>query len=82
MDEEVGYVNISGIPNVLEKQTGISDTRHYYDKIDKAVQKWLGEGKDNTKKLVEQHWDKIEKLSQLLLKQEVVYESELENILT
>lgn len=71
MDEEVGYVNIDGIPNA----------KYYNEMIDVALQKWLREGKEETKKLITEHWNKIEKLSKLLLEKEVVYEDALQNIL-
>ena len=81
MDEEVGYINIDGIINLEQKKTGITDTKHYHDEIDSALKRWLKEAEEKTTQLVDEHWDKIEKVSKLLLEKEVVYESELSNIL-
>jgi len=81
MDEDVGYINIDGILNTQVRTTGITDTKHYHEKIDKALEKWMNNGEQSTKELVNKHWDKIEKLSAMLLEKEVVYEDELESIL-
>ena len=81
MDEDVGYININGIINAQQKTTGITDTKHYHDKIDKALEKWMNNGEQSTKELVNTHWAKIEQLSKLLLEKEVVYENELNKIL-
>lgn len=81
MDEEVGYINVNGIINQQQRQTGISDTKHYHEEIDKAIKRWMEEAKNSTSKLVDEHWKKIEKLTSLLLDKEVVYEDELLNIL-
>lgn len=80
MDKEVGYINISGFRNIQEMKTGVTDTKHYHEKIDLAVERWMNEAKNKTEKLVEEHWNKIEKLSKHLLEKEVVYEDELNSI--
>jgi ATP-dependent metalloprotease FtsH len=80
MDEEVGYINIDGIINAQQISTGITDTKHYHDKIDLALARWMDESTQNTKALVDEHWDKIEKLAEKLLEQEVVYENEIDGI--
>jgi len=76
MDDEVGYINIDGIPNQGQNKT----KQYYYSKIDDALSRWLKEGKEITFKLVEKHWDKIEKLSDTLLNDEIINEEELELI--
>jgi ATP-dependent metalloprotease FtsH len=80
MDEDVGYINIDGIINAQQRTTGITDTKHYHDKIDLALSRWMDQSTQSTKALVDEHWDKIEKLAQRLLEQEVVYEDEIESI--
>ncbi len=67
MDEEIGYINIAGI----------GSDRYSHEKIDKAVDRWLQEGKETTKALVEKHWSTIEKLAKMLLEKEVLYEEDL-----
>ncbi len=81
MDEEIGYININGIPNVQQKTIGISDNKIFENKIEQKVQLWLKEQKEVTEKLVEEHWNKIERLSKLLLKEEVVYENDVNKII-
>ena len=69
MDDELGYIN-------LEEMLKINKN-YYSEKIDKTLHKWLQEAKESAEKLIDTHWDKIEKLTQLLLEKEVVFEGEL-----
>ena len=78
MDKEVGYININGVIDAKGKPT---DTKHYHEKIDTALEKWMLEGETNTRNLVNEHWGKIEKLSKELLLKEIIYEDELNEIL-
>jgi len=73
MDDSVGYVNISG----LKSNYGIN---LFEEDINQAVKKWLNEAKNQCEKLVDLHWNKIENLANLLLKQEVVTAVELKQI--
>ena len=70
MDEEVGYINISGI----------GSDKYSHEKIDKAVDRWLQEGKEKTKEFVEKHWSTIEKLAKMLLEKEVLYGEDLKSV--
>lgn len=81
MDKEVGYVNLSGITDAKVESSTIKDTKIYHHKIDSALQRWLDEAKVDTAKLVEQNWSTIEKLSQILLDKEIIYEDELDIII-
>lgn len=81
MDQELGYINIDGIPNLTQMQTGITNTNIYQDEINKAIRKWLVSAEKATKKLIEKHWNKIELLADALLENEVVYGHELDEIL-
>lgn len=81
MDKEVGNININGIYAIQLKDTGKINANYYQEKIDKAIERWLQEGNEKTIQLVDKYWDKIEKLSNILLEKEVVYEDELELIL-
>jgi len=77
MDKEVGYININGVIDAKEMQAHNQTTQHYHAKIDSALERWMVEGEKNTKKLVDEHWKTIEKLSKLLLEKEILYAEEL-----
>lgn len=82
MDDEVGYININGIMDAKAGSKSLKDTRHFYDNIDMALRRWLHEGERRTKELVDVHWKKIMGLSALLLEKEIIYEKELDGLLT
>jgi len=69
MDKELGYINIS---KIQESHSNIYET-----KIEDAVERWLKEAKKDANQYVDKHWSKIEKLAELLLDKEVVFEKEL-----
>lgn len=77
MDKEVGYININGVSDAIEHK----ETKHYHEKIDTALEKWMIEGQNNTVSLVNKHWNTIEKLSKLLFEKEIIYADELDEIL-
>lgn len=81
MDKEVGYINLSGVTDVKVETSTTKDTKHYHEKIDMALERWLYEGEQNTKELVDQHWNTIERLSKALLEKEIIYEDELKEII-
>jgi cell division protease FtsH len=58
------------------------DTKHYHDKIDAALERWMLEGQKKIEKLVDEHWETIEKLSKVLLEKEIIYEDELNELLS
>jgi len=80
MDKDIGYINISGIPNITEYATVITETNIYNADIEIAIKKWLTAGEKRTKELIFIHWDKINILAKLLLEKEVVLENELNMI--
>ena len=43
------------------------------------MERWMTEAEEKTIKLVDDHWDKIEQLSVILLDKEIMYEEELIN---
>lgn len=69
MDKELGFVNIDSIAAFNE--SFLSDT------IEKRFTFWMETAKEYTQKLVEEHWDKIEKLALMLIDKEIVEEKEL-----
>jgi cell division protease FtsH len=83
MCEDIGYINIDGIPKIENKQGIIADITSNFmkDKIEAQVIKILKNQKQRAEKLVEDNWSLIEKLAKKLLKQEVVHEQELNEIL-
>ena len=81
MDKEVGYININGVLDAKGNSIGSKDTKHYHEKIDLALERWMIEGEKNVKNLVNEHWTIIENLSKLLLEKEIIYADELDAIL-
>jgi len=81
MDKEVGYINLNGVMDAQKKSANSNDTEHYHAKIDAALERWMIEGEKSVIALVSEHWDTIEKLSKLLLDQEIIYAEELDEIL-
>ena len=67
MGEKSGYINVSNL----------GDSKLFQNSIESEVKEWLREAQDKTKHLVQEHWNKITKLSQLLQEKEVVHEKEL-----
>ncbi|MBT8349125.1 MAG: AAA family ATPase, partial [Sulfurovum sp.] len=82
MDKEVGYININGVLDASKSTINSQDTQHYHEKIDTALERWMLEGEKSVKTLVNEHWNRIENLSKLLLEKEIIYEDELDEILT
>ena len=80
MDKEVGYININGIVDTQEQKSEASNTKHYHNKIDNALGRWMKESEQNTTQLVEENWEQIVILSKVLLEKEIMYEDELEQL--
>ncbi|MEA1918573.1 MAG: AAA family ATPase [Campylobacterota bacterium] len=81
MDREVGYININGVMDAKDNSISAKDTKHYHQKIDSALERWMIEGKQSVTDLVNDHWSTIERLSKLLLEKEIIYDDELDEIL-
>ena len=81
MDKEVGYININGVMDAREKSSNNKETKHYHEKIDIALERWMLEGQKNVTDLVNEHWSTIESLSKLLFEKEIIYADELDEIL-
>jgi cell division protease FtsH len=82
MDKEVGYININGVMDANKSARNTQDNQHYHEKIDTALERWMLEGEKRIAKLVDENWKTIEHLSKLLLEKEIIYEDELDEILT
>ena len=57
------------------------DTKHYHEKIDTALGRWMIEGEKRIIDLVDEHWEDIQSLSKLLFEKEIIYADELDAIL-
>ncbi|MGB5964577.1 MAG: AAA family ATPase [Sulfurimonadaceae bacterium] len=77
MDNELGYVNINGIPNISNETQGVTDTTFLEVQIQTRVDAWLKEAQVKTAALIEEHWDKVSALSLLVQEREIVNEAEL-----
>ena len=72
MDKELGFINIDSIMGF--------DNYFLSQQIEKRYLHWISEAEKRTKKLVDQHWGKIEKLALSLIEKEIVESDELEKI--
>ncbi|QOY53597.1 AAA family ATPase [Candidatus Sulfurimonas marisnigri] len=81
MDKGVGYININGVMDAKENSISSKDTKHYHEKIETALERWMLEGEKHVTGLVNEYWSTIESLSKLLLEKEIIYEDELDEIL-
>ena len=72
MDEKLVNLNIT----VLDERYGYKN-----DLIFERMQAWVEELSEETKKLVDQHWESIEALAKLLLNIEIVDEKQLDKLL-
>ncbi|NOR55863.1 MAG: AAA family ATPase [Sulfurovum sp.] len=73
MDKELGYINLNAI-NTL-------DNYFLEQQIEKRFLHWMHVVKQNTEKLVNAHWKKIETLALKLIEQEIVESDELSQII-
>ncbi|MEA2047639.1 MAG: AAA family ATPase [Campylobacterota bacterium] len=80
MDSEVGYINIEGVMDAQKNTEEKINVRHNHEKIDEALERWMDEAQQDTKVLVNDHWDKIEQLATTLLDKEILYEEELDTL--
>jgi cell division protease FtsH len=73
MDKELGYINLNAV-NTL-------DNYFLEQSIEKRFLHWMHVAKQNTEKLVDEHWEKIETLALKLIEQEIVESEELSQII-
>ncbi|MCD6388722.1 MAG: AAA family ATPase [Desulfobulbaceae bacterium] len=74
MDEELGPIHFDTLAQNVSKQ-------FFRQEIEKALSRWIGDATVKAEKLVERHWEKIEKLAAVLIKKEIVDGDELEVIM-
>ena len=73
MDKELGYVNMNAIHAL--------DNYFLELHIENRFLHWMHVAKQNAEKLVDTHWEKIERLAQKLIEQEIVESDELARII-
>ncbi|TLP81892.1 ATP-dependent zinc metalloprotease FtsH [Maribacter sp. ACAM166] len=81
LDEEIGPISFYDSSGDNERMLGKPYSEDMAKKIDKQVQDLITTAYERTKNLLIQHKVELEKLAQLLLKQEVVEKEDLEKIL-
>lgn len=81
LSEEVGPISFYDSSGQNERLLGKPYSENMAQLIDKEVQDLIITSYERTKALLLEHRDELEKLAQLLLKQEVVEKEDLENIL-
>ncbi len=82
MDKELKYINIKSGENSNPHITNKGNTQQNHQRIDDAVERWMTEAEQRTVRLVDDHWDQIEGLSNLLLEHEIMYEEEINRFYT
>ena len=73
MDKELGFINIESI--------ALMDNYFLSQQIEKRFLHWLKTAQEHTRKLVDTHWDLIEKLAEKLIDKEIVEADELAKII-
>lgn len=74
MDEELGNVQADTLCQNVSRQL-------FQRTVEKRVLVWISDATAKAEKLVAQHWDKIERLAGVLIRQEIVDGAELEEIM-
>ncbi len=75
MDEELGYINISGVEAGYDKQL-------FSKKIESRMLAWLAEAKQRTEEEVKRLWPAIELVAKALIEKEMIDGEELKEIIT
>ena len=74
MDEELGNVQTDTLCQNVSRQL-------FQKMVEKRVLVWISDATARAEELVAQHWDKIERLAQVLVSREIVDGAELEEIM-
>src|SRR5690606_10236901 len=81
LDEKIGPISFYDSTGRNEQMLGKPNSENMAQQIDKEVQNLVTSAYERTKNLLLEHKDELEKLAQLLLKQEVVEKEDLIGIL-
>ncbi len=81
MDEDIGYINIDGIPNLQYKKNKLTNSSFLQTEIEVSVKQTIQKMQEKTQNIVEENWKTIDTLAKLLIKNEVLEEEELNTIL-
>ncbi len=73
LDKDLGFINIDSILPL--------DNYFLSQQIEKRYLHWINEAQKRAKKLVDEHWGKIEKLALALIEKEIVESDELASII-
>ncbi len=79
MDRELKYLNIKASKKSQSDKEN-SSMQYNDQKIDDAIERWMSEAEERTQSLLEEHWNKVEELTTLLLDKEIMYEEDLKGI--
>lgn len=71
----------SRLENVCVNLRGIKHDGLFGNDIEIAMKEWLADAGIRSREVLEKNWDDVEKLAQMLLKQDTVYRDELDSIL-
>ena len=74
MDDELGYVNVSGIESVYDKKV-------FSKKIEERMLVWLKNAEDKTRKEVKKLWKAIDAVAKELIQKEVIDGEELKSLI-
>ncbi len=81
LDSELGPISFYDSTGRNEQMFGKPYSEHMAEQIDKEVQDLINTSYERTKRILKEHREELEKLAQLLLKQEVVEKEDLIGIL-
>ena len=74
MDETIGYVHIDTLTQNINKNL-------FADMIEKRIAYWIELATQETKKLIEAHWEKIVKVANALIEKEMIDGEEIKRIM-
>ena len=81
MDDELGYINIDGIPNLQYNKEDITDSNFLQSDIEISVKKILKEIEHKTRTVVDENWSKIDTIARLLIEKEVLENDDINKVL-
>lgn len=74
MDEEIGYVHTDTLSQNVSRQI-------FLGRVEARVMHWMRQATDRAEELIGRHWQKVEELADILIRQEIVDGAELEHIM-
>lgn len=74
MDEEIGYVHTDTLSQNVSRQI-------FVGRVEERVMHWMRLASAKSEEMLEEHWEKVERLAEVLIRQEIVDGSELARIM-